>query len=139
MNILKVGTTTGLVLAAGLGLGVAPALARPAAGRPLGRGLSTVPHGGGGLTLAGAMIVVAILAATVAIGVIGWRRDRRAVSRGAIATAAAAQRSARPSGLRPVQDGRPRSASKPLARPAAVGLRARRGRRGGDGSNWPPV
>ncbi len=137
-KIMKLAAAAGLVLAAGLGIGVAPALARPLHGPALGRGLSPMPPAGGGLTFAGAIIVAAILAATVAVGVIGWRRDRRAVSRGVPATAAAGQRTVRPSGVRTVRDVRSRSAAKPLAPRTTADVRARRGQRD-DGSDWPPV
>ena len=79
-KIMKLAAAAGLVLAGGLGIGVAPALARPLEGPALGRGLSSMPPAGGGLTFAGAIIVAAILAATVAVGVIGWRGTARGVA-----------------------------------------------------------
>jgi len=56
----------------------AVALVTPA-GRSAGRALPHVVHGGS-LGFAGAMTIVAVVAASILVAVIGWRFDRRRVS-----------------------------------------------------------
>ena len=83
-----------------------------------GHGFSAPAQGAGGTSTAGFAVVVAVLAATIAFGVIGWRHDRRRLMRPA-PTAPATGEAAGPLG-------RP-SAAKPLPTRAAPGVHARRG------------
>ena len=72
---------TALVGAPALALG-APAMVRTAlGGRPNGRGLPTIVHGGG-LTLAGATAIVAVVLTAIVVAAIGWRLDQRRVTDG---------------------------------------------------------
>jgi hypothetical protein len=104
--------------AAILVVGAAPALALSfSSARVPGHGFTAPTQGAaGGTSLAGAAVVVVILAATVAFGVIGWRYDRRRLERSARTAPATgeATRLSRP------------SASKPLSTRAAAGVHARR-------------
>jgi len=74
----------------------AVAMATPA-GRSAGRALPTVVHGGS-LSLAGAMTIVAVVAAAVAVAVIGWRFDRRRIANHERAAAASGRATGRGSG-----------------------------------------
>ena len=63
----------------------APALARaPSHALIHGRGVTVpLPGGGGSLSATGALVILAVVAGVVAVGVVGWRYDRRRVERGA--------------------------------------------------------
>ena len=97
-----------------LALSVAPAFAMGFSTWHTARHSLAVPApsaGGGSVSWAGVVVVVAVLAATVALGVIGWRLDRRSLARH---TSPAGGKTAVP------------SASKPLAMRSPADVRARR-------------
>jgi hypothetical protein len=120
------------VVVAGAALAV---LAAPAFGmafssvRIPGRGVSAPVQSSGSASPVGWIVVAAILTATVAFAVIGWRYDRRRAARAA---------QARQTGLVPDQPVRP-SASKPLPVRPAPAVRARRDQRSGDQSHKPTI
>jgi hypothetical protein len=115
-----------------LAIWATPALAVTASAvRIHGRGLALPVHGGGSLSFAGVLVVVAVVAATIAFGVIGWRRDQRGVA------LARSQQPGSPSGAgeeprethKPLAS-KPLGARNPARNPADV--RARRGHRSDD-------
>jgi hypothetical protein len=107
------------VAAATLVVGAAPALALSfSSARVPGHGFAPpAQDAGGGTSIASVAVVVAILAATIAFGVIGWRYDRRRLERSPLTTPASGEAAAPRS--------RP-SAAKPLPTRAAAGVHARR-------------
>ena len=83
-----------------------------------GHGSSTPAQGAGsGMSVWSLAVVAAIVATTIAFGVIGWRYDRRRVQRSEQATSGPGEQAA--------PAGRP-SAAKPLPTRAAAGVHAHR-------------
>ena len=90
-----------------------------------GRGVTALPSGG--LAIGSVALVVAVLAATVALAVIGWRGDRRRTAR-----AQSGIDSGPAVGVKAPEKVRRPAASKPMIARTPVEVRARRRERGGD-------
>ena len=107
-----------------------PALARAASAAVVpGHGFPVPSQGAGSghPSLAGAVVVAALVAATVAFGVIGWRYDRRKIARSRIAGPEAAETVATDAAQPANEPGASGpAASKPLPTRTAIAARARR-------------
>jgi hypothetical protein len=108
-----------------------PALARAVSAVAVpGHGLPSPAQGAGGgnISLVGAAVVAALVAGSVAFGLIGWHYDRRRVARSTIAghevAATVATDAAQPAS-EPLTSNGP-AAAKPLSTHGAVASRARR-------------
>ena len=126
--VLALGTA-----AVGLVVSATPALAlAPSHAQFRGRGVVVPLHEGGGLSLAGLTVLIALVAAVIAFGVIGWGRDQRNV---ALAESRRQRTGSLPgtggSGQESWEARKP-SASKPLATRTPVDVRTRRDQSSGD-------
>jgi hypothetical protein len=110
-------------------LAAGPALARAVSAVAVpGQGFQSQAAGSGHTSLAGLVVVAALVAATVAFGVIGWRYDRRRVARSRIAgherRTGDVAKAVRPAG-EPLTSSGP-AAARPLPTRGAAASRSRR-------------
>jgi hypothetical protein len=122
-----VSAVTAVVVAA---LTAGPALARAVSAVAVpGQGFQSQAAGSGHTSLAGLVVIAALVAATVAFGVIGWRYDRRRIARGRIAGdergTGDVAKVVQPAGEPLTSSGWP-AAAKPLPTRGAVASRSRR-------------
>jgi hypothetical protein len=110
-------------------LAAGPALARAVSAVAVpGQGFQSKGAGSGHTSLAGLVVVAALVAGSVAFGLIGWRYDRRRVARSRIAgdeVPATVATDAAQSADEPLTSSGP-AAAKPLSTRSAVAARARR-------------
>ena len=122
-----VSAVTAVVVAA---LTAGPALARAVSAVAVpGQGFQSQAAGSGHTSLACLVVIAALVAATVAFGVIGWRYDRRRIARGRIAGdergTGDVAKVVQPAGEPLTSSGWP-AAAKPLPTRGAVASRSRR-------------